>query len=58
MVSVDDLGRDGFGVACLCPHLLPQSVVLGDIHQLVLDVFPIEDSGHFTLLGFDLGTPG
>lgn len=54
VVSVDDLGRDGFGVACLRPHLLPESVVLGDIHQLILDVFPIEDSGYFALLGFDL----
>lgn len=54
VVSIDNLGRDGFGVACLCPHLLPEGVVLGDIHQLVLDVLPIEDSGHFALLGFDL----
>lgn len=54
LVSVDDLGWDGFGVACLRPHLLPESVVLGDIHQLVLDVLPIKDSGYFALLGFDL----
>lgn len=54
VVSVDDLGRDGFGVTGLRPHLLPQSIVLGDIHQLILDVFPIEDSGYLALLGFDL----
>lgn len=54
MVSVDNLGWDGFGVACFCPHLLPESIVLGDIHQLVLDVLPIEDSSYFALLGFDL----
>lgn len=54
LVPVDDLGWDGFGVACLGPHLLPESVVLGDIHQLVLDVLPIKDSGYFALLGFDL----
>lgn len=58
VVSIDNLGRDGFGVARLCPHLLPEGVVLGDIHQLVLDVLPIEDSGHFALLGFDLPGAG
>lgn len=32
LVPVDDLGWGGLGVACQGSHLIPQGVVLGDVH--------------------------
>lgn len=41
LVPIHNLRRDGFGVATLGAHFFPQSVVLGDVHQIVLDVLSI-----------------
>lgn len=54
VVPVENLGRNGFGVARFVPHFFPKGIVLGDIHHVVLDVLSIQDPGHFALLGFDL----
>lgn len=54
LIPIHNLGRDGFRVATLGPHFFPQGIILGDVHQVVLDVLPVQDPGHLALLGLDL----